>query len=189
MTDREYSAFISHPSKDAEIATELAAAIEARGLTVWIAPRDIRPGAKWAEEILRGIQSSKCFVLLLSGTANLSDNARREEDRAAHYGKLIYPVRIEDVLPSAELEYFISMHHWTDALQGLVERALDGLVAAMEGGVIWRPQQTSGMCCSSSPAQMGNSSHSIRDGFFQARYHSVSGAHFDSKRRLALRWD
>ena len=76
MTDREYSTFISHSSQDAETANKVAATIEAADLTVWIAPRDVRPGAEWAEEIIRGILSSKSFILLLSGAANLSVNVR-----------------------------------------------------------------------------------------------------------------
>jgi len=137
MTNREYSAFLSHSSEDAARAMEITEGIEARGLSVWIAPRNVQPGEDWPKEIIRGIQSSKCFILLLSGSANLSDNVAREVERASHYQKPVYSIRIEDVNLSPKLEYFISMHHWVDALEGLVDRKLDELVSAMQGGKSW----------------------------------------------------
>lgn len=142
MTQREYSAFISHSSKDVERASEIAAALERSGLTCWIAPRDVRPGATWADEIIRGINASRCFVLLVSSAANLSDNVLREVERAASKSKPIYPVRIEDVAPAGRLEYFISMHHWIDALDGLVSAQVERLVDAMRHGDGWaaRPE-------------------------------------------------
>ena len=140
MTDHHYSAFISHSSQDAAAAAEIAAALERSGLTCWIAPRDVRPGATWADEIIRGINAARCFVLLVSSAANLSDNVLREVERAAAKSKPIYPVRIEDVAPEGRLEYFISMHHWIDALDGLVANHVDRLIAAMERGDRWTAQ-------------------------------------------------
>ena len=137
MEPRAHSAFVSHSSKDAAAAAALVGALEAAGLTCWIAPRDVRPGAAWSEEIMRGITASRCFVLLLSGAANLSENVLREVERAAARGKAIYPVRIEDVRPSARLEYFISVHHWIDALDGLVTEQASRLADAMASGDTW----------------------------------------------------
>src|SRR6056297_301566 len=116
-----FSCFVSHSSHDSTRAMALVSALEDAGLTCWIAPRNVRPGATWSEEIMLGIAASNCFVLLLSDAANLSDNVLREVERASNKGKVIYPVRIEDVEPSTRLEYFISMHHWINALDGLVE--------------------------------------------------------------------
>jgi len=116
---------------------QLVAGLESKGLTAWISPRDLRLGAEYPEEIIRGINSSKCFVLLLSDAANMSDHVRREVERAASKSKPIYPVRIADVAPSPKLEYFISMHHWMDALDGIVEAHLEQLIAAISAGDEW----------------------------------------------------
>ncbi len=132
--DQEYSAFISHSTKDKAVADQLVADLEASGLTCWIAPRDIRPGADWAEEITRGIESSKCFVLLFSDAANLSDQVHKEVGLAAGARKAIYPVRLEDVPPSNALKYHISGHQWIDALEGLVSEHTDRLRSAIEMG-------------------------------------------------------
>jgi hypothetical protein len=55
------------------------------------------------------------MVLVFSASANASAQVRREVERAVHKGVSILPVRIEDVLPSRSLEYFLSTQHWLDA--------------------------------------------------------------------------
>jgi hypothetical protein len=47
--------------------------------------------------------------------SNHSAQVRREVERAVHKQVQILPFRIEDVLPSKSLEYFLSSQHWMDA--------------------------------------------------------------------------
>lgn len=134
---REYTVFVSHASADSDRAAEFVTAIERKGLTAWIAPRDIAPGREYAEEIIRGIDRSKCFVLLVSEASNLSAHVRREVERAASKSKPIYPVRIEDVPPSPKLEYFISMHQSLDALDGVLATHAERIAAAIASDEEW----------------------------------------------------
>ena len=110
----KFAAFISYAARDRLVAEDLVSRLEREDLRCWIAPRDVRPGAEYASEIIKGISGSNCFVLLLSGASNLSSHVRREVERAASYSKPIYPVRLDEVTPSTKLEYFISMHQWLD---------------------------------------------------------------------------
>ena len=71
-------AFISHSSKDEAIAEAICQHLESAGVPCWIAPRDIEPGADWIEGILRGIASSRIFVVIFSSHANDSEHVRRE---------------------------------------------------------------------------------------------------------------
>lgn len=71
--DTGYSAFISHDFADAEVAQRVCAELERSGFRCWIAPRDVRPGQEYPEEIVRGIELSKCLVLILSKQANGSN--------------------------------------------------------------------------------------------------------------------
>lgn len=119
-----HDVFISYSSKDKPTADATCAALEAKGLRCWIAPRDIVPGADWGESIIDGIAASKAFVLLLSANANLSPQIKREVERAVHAGLSIITVRIEDVQPSKSLEYFLSTPHWLDAMSPPLERHL-----------------------------------------------------------------
>jgi len=42
--------FISHSSEDAKVARAICAALENRGLSCWIAGRDVGPGAVRAQD-------------------------------------------------------------------------------------------------------------------------------------------
>ncbi len=46
--------FISHSSKDGNIAQSLCEYLECRQVKCFIAPRDIRPGFEYADEIVTG---------------------------------------------------------------------------------------------------------------------------------------
>jgi hypothetical protein len=106
--------FISYSQPDRDCAGELTHNLEASGFTVWIAPRDVSPAAEWAAEIIDAISEAKVMVLIFSSSSNASPQVRREVERAVHKDVRILPFRIEDVLPSRSLEYFLSAQHWLD---------------------------------------------------------------------------
>lgn len=106
--------FISYSQPDRDCAFELTDHLEAEGFTVWIAPRDVSPAAEWAEEIIDAISAARVMVLVFSASSNESAQVRREVERAVHKDLRVLPFRIEDVLPSRSLEYFLSSQHWLD---------------------------------------------------------------------------
>jgi hypothetical protein len=52
----EYSAFISYASENRDKAEEICASLEGRGLVCWMAPRDVRAGREYADEIIQGLE-------------------------------------------------------------------------------------------------------------------------------------
>ncbi|MGH8157653.1 MAG: toll/interleukin-1 receptor domain-containing protein [Rhodanobacter sp.] len=129
--------FVSYSQPDRACALALAQRLEARGISVWIAPRDVSPAADWAAEIIDAISGARLMLLVFSGNSNDSDQVRREVERAVHKHLRILPFRIEDVLPSKSLEYFLSTQHWMDAfpppLEPHIDRLCDYLEAALGG--------------------------------------------------------
>jgi hypothetical protein len=107
--------FISYSQPDAGCAHEIVERLEAVSVKCWIAPRDITPAADWAAEIIDAISAARTMVLVFSGSSNQSPQVRREIERAVHKQVDILPFRIEDVLPSKSLEFFLSSQHWMDA--------------------------------------------------------------------------
>jgi len=107
--------FISYSQSDRACAHELVAQLEGQGIQCWIAPRDIAPSADWASEIMDALSASRVMVLVFSASSNHSPQVRREVERAVHKQLSILPFRIEDVLPSKSLEFFLSTQHWMDA--------------------------------------------------------------------------
>ena len=117
--------FISYSSQDVDTANLLCTKLEEREVQCWIAPRDVNPGSKYAEEIVRAIQSCKGLVLVYSAHCETSAHVGNEVERAFSYRKPIYPVRIENIQPGAALEYFLGSAQWLDAWEGKIDEYTD----------------------------------------------------------------
>jgi hypothetical protein len=122
-----HDVFLSHSHADHHVATAICAHLEGRGLRCWIAPRDVRPGAVWAAELVNAIKASRALVVVWSKATNDSDQVLRELERAVHAGVPILPFRIEDAAPSDAVEYLLSATHWLDALTPPLERHIERL--------------------------------------------------------------
>lgn len=125
--------FIAHASEDFGLAEQVCRLLELDGIGCWIAPRNVRPGHEYADEILDGIETTAVMVLLLSGPANGSLFVKREVERAISKGKVVIPFRIENVEPSRSLEFFISSHQWIDAWAPPLDYKVHILAAAIRG--------------------------------------------------------
>jgi hypothetical protein len=154
--------FVSYSQPDHDCAFVIVQRLEARGIDVWIAPRDVSPAADWAAEIIDAIAGARLMLLVFSRHSNDSDQVRREVERAVYKQVRILPFRIEDVLPSKSLEYFLSTQHWMDAfpapLEPHIERLCEYLKTALGGctaqGPSARPAQTAAPVASVDAAQL-----------------------------------
>jgi TIR domain len=104
--------FVSHSHQDAPAAELIVQALEKRGVTCWMAPRDVPPGGSYAEAILNAIESASCFVLIYSQNSNVSSHVLREVERALKFDLNIVPVRFDDSAPSKSLDYLLATVHW-----------------------------------------------------------------------------
>jgi tetratricopeptide (TPR) repeat protein len=127
-----HDVFVSYSVKDKTTADAICASLEANGIRVWIAPRDVMPGSDWGESIIDAIHESKVMILVFSANSNASPQIKREIERAVNKGVTVVPFRIDDVLPSKTLEYFISTQHWLDAFTPPLEKHLDSLVGILQ---------------------------------------------------------
>jgi hypothetical protein len=122
-----HDVFVSYSSKDKPTADAVCAVLESHGIRCWVAPRDILPGSDWGGSIIEAINGARTMVLVFSAHANASLQIKREVERAVNKGIPVIPLRIEDVVPTASLEYFISTPHWLDAFAPPLERHLQYL--------------------------------------------------------------
>lgn len=130
-----HDVFVSHSTRnhrDKTIADAICAKLEERRIRCWIAPRDVQPGSTWAEAIVDAVAGSRVMVLVLSAQANGSPHVMREVERAVSKGIPIIPFRIEDVVLSKAMEFFISSSHWLDALTPPIESHLAQLSSTVE---------------------------------------------------------
>ncbi len=128
-----HDVFISYSHADKKVADATCAALERNGIRCWIAPRDITPGSEWSTAIIEAIERCHAIVLIFSASANNSRQIRREVERAINAGIPLVPVRIENVVPTESLAYFMSTVHWLDALSPPLEEHLHRLAQAIKG--------------------------------------------------------
>ena len=126
-----HQVFISYAAADKATADDVCATLEAAGIGCWIAPRDIAPGERYAQAIVDAVRSSRAFVLVFSAAASASTQVEREVDRAVACGLPLLPLRIEDVVPSESLEYYLAGQHWLDALTAPRDASLERLTETL----------------------------------------------------------
>lgn len=111
--------FISHSTGDgAQLALALTQALEAKGHTCWIAPRDVVPGVPYPRQIVGAVRASDALVLLATSGANASADVLQEVQQAHSERKLIAPVIVSDARLSDDLSYFMGVRHqirWSGA--------------------------------------------------------------------------
>ena len=126
-----HDVFVSYATDDKVTADAVVGTLEQRNIRCWVAPRDIPPGKDYAQALVQAIHGSRVLVLVFSAKANDSPHVIREIERAASRGIPILPLRIEDVMPSESMEYFISGRHWLDALTPPLRKHLDQLAGSV----------------------------------------------------------
>jgi hypothetical protein len=139
-----HDVFICYSSRDKPVADAVCAVLEAEGVRCWIAPRDILPGADWGESIIDAINEASAMVLIFSSNANAAQSQiKREVERAVNKGLPVIPFRIENVMPTKALEYFLSTPHWLDAftppLDEHVRQLADSIKRLLGRQVMARP--------------------------------------------------
>ena len=86
----------------------------------------------WSESIIDAIVGCRLMIVILSGRSNLSEQVKREVSTAVGEGKILIPMRIEDVPLSKHMRYFLGTPHWLDALTPPLERHLQVLAATVQ---------------------------------------------------------
>lgn len=142
-------AFVSYSTADTAQVNRLVASLERRGLSLWMAPRDISPGTDYSDSIIGGLQSSRSLIVFVSHASLQSRHVRSEVERAANLGHPIFPIRLDDSEIKGGLEFFISLSQWislpdtheADALDRLAEaiKSSKPLVAPRRRSILTRP--------------------------------------------------
>ena len=112
----ERDVYICYDQSDKNVADAICHHLEEKKIRCWIAPRDVIPGQNVGKAIVEAIESVKIMVLIFSSKSNSSKGVIREVERSVSKGVVILPIKIENVIPSKDLEYYISSSHWLDAV-------------------------------------------------------------------------
>ena len=98
-----HDVYIAYSNKDNRVAEAITSSLERNGICVWIAPRDIKPGARWGDSIHEAIVKSKLMVIVLSDAAASSDVVTTEIDFAHRNNLPIITFRTEGTAPNGAL--------------------------------------------------------------------------------------
>jgi TolB-like protein len=124
--------FVSYASPDAAVAGALVESLEGHGIPCWIAPRDVKAGALYADAIVRAISGAKALVLVLSESAIGSSHVGKEVERASSKKRPIIALRIDKAPLTPALEYFLSESQWVEAQSENKEPAYASLINAIQ---------------------------------------------------------
>ena len=107
--------FISYSSKDKATADAICHILEQNKLKCWIAPRNIRAGQNYPEQIMDGLRAAKLVVLVFSKNSQESVFVNNEIDAAFSFNKSILSFKIDETLPANKMGFFLKTKHWLDA--------------------------------------------------------------------------
>lgn len=127
-----HDVFLSYSTKDKSTAEAVCSILEQNRIRCWIAPRDVTPGRKYAACIIDAVKQSKVMAVIFSRNSNASEQVGSEVECAMKYGVVIIPVRIDDVIPTNEMEYYLSSRHWLDALTPPLEEHIQKLAETVK---------------------------------------------------------
>lgn len=126
--------FISYASPDRNVADNLCAKLETRGIRVWYAPRNVVDD--YATAIANAISEATHFVVILSRNSMASQHVLNEIDLAFQGlpSRIKFkPLRIDDQAFAPAFNYYLSRQHWMDAqlppLEARLSEFADSLLA------------------------------------------------------------
>ena len=70
--------FISHATKDASVARQLAERLVAAGHIVWIPENEIFPGDNWAKKLGQALEDADAIIVLVTPEGAASESVTRE---------------------------------------------------------------------------------------------------------------
>jgi tetratricopeptide (TPR) repeat protein len=123
--------FVSYRHEDQAVAARVCAALEQHGVSCWMAPRDIQPAEEWAAGIVERIRQCHTFVLILSENCQRSRHIARELELADSHALRIVALRIQDIQPPPQLQFFLGNVQWLDAFGDKFDLAMTRLTEAM----------------------------------------------------------
>lgn len=156
--------FISHSSKDANIANAICNTLEANNIKCWIAPRDIRPGSIWANSINDAIENSKAMVLVFSENSNNSTQVAKELNLAINNELIILPFKIDNTNPTGGMKYYLSDTHWLDAINGNIKDEIEDLKDVLFSVLPQSTSDTESKDVVNAEESYNNSLSSVKDG-------------------------
>lgn len=129
--------FISYHLADGKIARKLCDKLEAAGISVWYATRDIMPWDNWENSMEDALQQCRVFIVIFSEISMRSEHVLSELETAfrrlrRHDELCVLPVLVEaENLPDI-LRYYLTQMQFLDARNQPLDEVLDSVVKRVQ---------------------------------------------------------
>lgn len=131
MSTMNHLVFISHSSRDNDIALRIYDCLESLGVRCWIDRRNldgnVLEGVDYARAIVRAIDHSSVFISILSDIAESSENVKNETElahRRRAQGMVIFPLRLSHEDLSEEFRYYFCRTNLFDGTRPPLEERI-----------------------------------------------------------------
>ncbi|MCR5156165.1 MAG: toll/interleukin-1 receptor domain-containing protein [Butyrivibrio sp.] len=104
--DRPPVVFLSYNRMNNEMSKDVQTILEDRHAFVWRAPKDVPAGRDYFPNEMAAIEECDLFLILLSSSAQESEEVRKEFSKAVELNKTIFPVWVEDISDSDINDYY-----------------------------------------------------------------------------------
>ena len=122
-------AFLSYSRQDKAVADKLTGALAARGVRIWKDVEQIAPGAKWEQELEKGLVGASAIIFFASRNSSTSRWMTYEVEAFLKRNKLVLPL-ILDLAGVGTLPPALHSLQWVDISSGF-EYALDSIVKVL----------------------------------------------------------
>lgn len=116
-----HEVYICYTAEDKAIAEAICSLLETHNIGCWISTRDLTPGHETVDSIFRAIDLSKVFLIILSEATNNSPHILVEIQEACEKDLIIFPIRIEEIIPVPPLKFYINHIKWLDLVNSPIE--------------------------------------------------------------------
>ena len=104
--------FISHSSENNDIANAIYQELKSKNFKCWVDFNSITTAEHYSKEIMDGLKEAKLVVLVYSKEAQDSKFVRSEVRNAFDDDKPIICFKVDETLPSGEMEYYLKNKQW-----------------------------------------------------------------------------
>lgn len=104
--------FISYSTKDFQIADNIRNSGESKGVSCWIAPRDIVAKDNYDSQIMKGIENAEIFLVIYSQNYAQSNLLKKELEYAVKARKPIIAINTDKSDVEGEFKYLLSNAQW-----------------------------------------------------------------------------
>ncbi|MCA8976069.1 MAG: toll/interleukin-1 receptor domain-containing protein [Planctomycetes bacterium] len=129
-----FDLFLAHHSGDKPIVRQLAAALQQRGVRVWLDEEQLAGGSVWQQELDRILGEVRAAAILV-GPQGLGPWEVPEMlvciDEFVRRRMTVIPILLPGLAEPPELPRFLRQFTWVDLSAGLCDTALDRLAARL----------------------------------------------------------